>query len=195
MDTLLDPEFVHDLLSFLTEEVLIPWIDTINSVNKSGNAIVGGADALASPPFQREPQLREFVLPYVLRIREHCEDEGVVQNYWGESIVADPEEMLEFKVECSPKGLVVQDPDLAKIGPALCKAFAAEHDITLTLGVGADVMTTMTPDQIGERVKHYVEIGKPGGRFLLYLCSVDATTPPDNLKAAVAAVREHGSYA
>ncbi len=195
MDTLLDPEFVHDLLSFLTEEVLIPWIDTINSVNKSGNAIVGGADALASPPFQRVPQLREFVLPYLLRIREHCEDEGVVQNYWGEGIVADPEEMLEFKVECSPKVLVVQDPDLAKIGPALCKAFAEEHDITLTLGIGADVMTTMTPDQIGERVKHYVEIGKPGGRFLLYLCSVDATTPPDNLKAAVAAVREHGSYA
>jgi len=195
MDTLLDPEFVHDLLSFLTEEVLIPWIDTINSVNNSGNALVGGADALASPPFQRVPQLREFVLPYVLRIREHCEDEGVVQNYWGESIVADPEEMLEFKVECSPKVLVVQDPDLAKIGPALCKAFAEEHDITLTMGIGADIMTMMTPDQIGKRVKHYVEIGKPGGRFLLYLCSVDATTPPDNLKAAVAAVREHGSYA
>jgi uroporphyrinogen-III decarboxylase len=55
-------------------------------------------------------------------------------------------------------------------------------------------MTTMSPTEIAERVKHYVEVGKPGGRFLVYLCSVDATTPPENLTAAVAAVREHGSY-
>ena len=88
-----------------------------------------------------------------MRIRDHCADEGVVQNYWGEGIVQEPEELLEFKVEASPKVLVVQDPDLAKIGPELCKTFAHEHDITLTLGIGADVMTMMTPDEIGERVQ------------------------------------------
>ena len=80
------------------------------------------------------------------------------------------------------------------MGPGLCKEFALEHDIALTLGIGADVMTTTSPAEIAERVKHYVEAGKPGGRFPIYLCSVDATTPPENLTAAVAAVREHGSY-
>ena len=194
MDVLLDPSFVHDLLSFLTEAVVIPWIDTLNSVNETGMALVGGADALASPPFLRVSHLREFVLPYLLKIRECCGDEGVVQNYWGESIVADPRDLLDFKLESSPKVLIVQDPDLAEVGPEICKEFALEHDTTLTLGIGADVMTTMSPAQIAERVNHYVEIGKPGGRFLVYLCSVDALTPPENLEAAVAAVREHGSY-
>jgi len=194
MDVLLDPTFVHDLLTFVTEAVLIPWIDTINSVNETGAALVGGADALASPPFLRVAHLREFVLPYLRRIREHCADEGVVQNYWGEGIVAEPRDLLEFKREASPKVLIVQDPDLAKVGPEISKEFAMEHDIALTLGIGADVITTMSPTEIAERVKHYVEVGKPGGRFLVYLCSVDATTPPENLTAAVAAVREHGSY-
>ena len=195
MDVLRDPVFVHDLLSFLTEGVLIPWIDTLNSVNETGAALVGGADALASAPFLRVAQLREFVLPYLLKIRDHCADEGVVQNYWGESIVAEPRELLDFKRESSPKVLVVQDPDLATVGPEICKQYALEHDMTLTLGIGADVMTTMSAAEIAERVKRYVEVGKPGGKFLVYLCSVDATTPPENLEAAVAAVAEHGSYA
>ncbi len=195
MDVLLDPAFVHDLLSFLTEGVLIPWIETLNSVNETGRALVGGADALASPPFLRVAQLREFVLPYLQKIGEHFADEGVVQNYWGESIVAEPGELLDFKREASPKILIVQDPDLAKVGPELCKEYAVEHDVALTLGIGADVMTMMSPTEIADRVKRYVEVGKPGGKFLLYLCSVDATTPAENLEAAVAAVREHGSYA
>jgi uroporphyrinogen decarboxylase len=192
-DVLSDPVFVHDLLAFLTEGVLIPWIETLNSVNKTGVALVGGADALASPPFLGVRHLREFALPYLMMIRERFADEGVVQNYWGEGIVAEPRELLEFKRESSPKVLVVQDPDLAKVGPDFFKDFAVEHDMTLTLGVGADVMTTMTPAEIAERVKHYVEVGKRGGKFLLYLCSVDAATPPENLEAAVASVREHGS--
>ena len=50
VDLIEDAGFAHELLSFVTEEVLIPWIKLMKSVNKWNEPIVGGADALASPP-------------------------------------------------------------------------------------------------------------------------------------------------
>mgnify|MGYP001822101680 FL=1 len=39
-----------------------------------------------------------------------------------------------------------------------------------------------------------MEIGGKGGFFALYLCNLGATTPPENVRAAVQAVRDYGSY-
>lgn len=31
--------------------------------------------------------MREYVLPYILKLRDHCGSEAVVKNWWGESYV------------------------------------------------------------------------------------------------------------
>lgn len=194
MDTLTDPNFAHELLSFLTEEVLIPWIKVLQEINKKGDPIMGGADALASPPLLSLPALKEFALPYVLKIREACGGEGVVQNYWGESVVNPPEDLLALKKEASPKLIIGQDPDVERLGAALFKRFAVEQDLTLTLGIGSDFLMLRTPEEIKARVRDYIEVGGKGGRFLLYLCSAAGNTPPENVKAAVEAVEAFGYY-
>lgn len=194
MDTLTDPAFAHDLLAFLTEEVLIPWIKCLQSLSKKSEPIISGADALGSPPLLSVPAMREFVLPYILRIRAACGGAGSVQNYWGESVVKPPEDLLAIKKEASPKMLLGQDPDVEKLGPELFKAFADENGMTLTLGLGAEFLAMHTPEQIKERVKYYIDVGGKGGRFLLYLCNVAGNTPPENVKAAVEAVEEFGYY-
>jgi uroporphyrinogen-III decarboxylase len=55
-------------------------------------------------------------------------------------------------------------------------------------------MALATPMEIRQRVKEYVEIGGRGGSFALYLCNLGANTPPENVRAALAAVREFGTY-
>lgn len=193
MDTIRDPAFAHDLLSFVTEEVLKPWLKVLKEVNRLDKPLIGGADALASPPNLSVAGLKEFALNYLLKLRESFEQEAIVQNWWGESHVA-PEELLKLKLIVSPRIIIGQDPDVERLGPEIYKRFAQKHDIPLVLGIGAGFLMTATPQEIRQRVRRYVEAGKKGGKFLLYLCNVGADTPLENLDAAVKAVREYGGY-
>ena len=43
-------------------------------------------------------------------------------------------------------------------------------------------------------MRHYIEAGGKNGRFALLLCNLGATTPPENVIAAVEAVRRYGTY-
>jgi len=94
---------------------------------------------------------------------------------------------------CAPKFSCVNKPN----GPgcaSVSHVYAEMHDVPLVLGVGASFMALSTPQEVRERVRHYVEIGGKGGRFALYLCNLGATTPPENVRAAVEAARTYGRY-
>ncbi len=45
-----------------------------------------------------------------------------------------------------------------------------------------------TPKEVADRVRHYIEVGGKNGRFALLLCNLGATTPPENVKAALKAL-------
>ena len=64
----------------------------------------------------------------------------------------------------------------------------------LVLGIGASFMDLSTPQQVADRVKHYVEVGGKNGRFALYFCNLSAQTPPANVRAAIEAIHSHGTY-
>jgi len=51
-----------------------------------------------------------------------------------------------------------------------------------------------SPGEIRERVRHYIEVGGKDGRFALLLCNIGATTPPENVHAAIDAVHQYGDY-
>jgi uroporphyrinogen decarboxylase len=181
IDTIQDTTFAHDLLSFVTEEVLKPWI-------------FGGADALASPPNMSIKGIKEFALNYILKLRKQFEDEAAVQNWVGESYIREARELLEIKLIASPKIIIGQDPDVEKIGPEIYKEFAKKHDVPLVLGIGNTFLMFSTPNEIKQRIKRYVEVGKEWGKFLLYLCNVGANNSPENLEAVINAVQEYGQY-
>ena len=102
--------------------------------------------------------------------------------------------MFDFKHEACPGFLEGQDPDVEELGPALYKEYENKKDIPLILGVGAAFLALSTPEEVFERVRHYIEVGGKGGRFALLLCNLGATTPPENVKAAMDAVHEYGRY-
>jgi hypothetical protein len=138
--------------------------------------------------------LRDWIVPYVLRLRQICGPEIYVPNWVGESHLKNPEEMFELKLQACPNFLECQDPDVAELGPAVYKNYAGEKGVPLILGVGAGFLALRAPDEISARVKHYIEVGGKNGRFCLYLCNVGATTPAENIKAAIAAAHRYGTY-
>ena len=64
----------------------------------------------------------------------------------------------------------------------------------LILGIGAVFLATAMPAEVTDRVRYYIDVGGQNGRFALYLCNLGATTPADNVRAAVAAVQQYGTY-
>lgn len=192
MDILRDRDFAHDLLSFVTEKVLSPWIEVMKEVSRLDKPIFGGADALASPPNLALEGLKEFALSYILKLREHYGNLVTVQNWWGESYV-DPQALLRLKLKVSPRIILGQDPDVEKLGPELYKEFAKKHSVALSLGIGPGFIMKASKQEVEQRIKQYIKKGRGVDKLFLYLCNVGTDTPSRNLEAAVQAVQQYGT--
>lgn len=192
-DIYTDPGYVHDLMTFLTDEFLTPWILQLQQVSPESGTI-RGADALASFPLINVSIFTEFVLPYVLRLKKNCGQSVAVLNWWGESHIPDPEVLLEQKRVVSQDVIQGQDPDVLKLGPSLYKQFAAEKNLALIIGIGDTFLRGAGPERIKDRIIECFEVCKPGGRFMLYFCDLTTTTPPDNIRHAIEIIKQYGTY-
>ncbi len=115
-------------------------------------------------------------------------------NWVGEKFLKNPEEMLDLKHQACPGCSEGQDPDVEELGPALYKEYAEKKNVPLVLGIGAAFMDLSSPEEVVERVRQYIEVGAKGGRFALLFCNLGATSPPENVRAAIDAVHRYGSY-
>jgi hypothetical protein len=180
------PEFARSLLQRLTEEVIAPWILFQQACLPSA-AGISGSDAIASLPIINLPIIREWVIPWIERLRILVSPSVSVSNWVGERFLKQPLEMLDLKRKIGPGSLRGQDPDVEALGPQVYRQYAQEHGIPLILGVGAAFLNKATPDQVAERVEHYIRDGRPSTGFALYLCNIGATTPSENVIAAIQA--------
>jgi uroporphyrinogen-III decarboxylase len=188
-----NPSFAGELFDRLTEEVLAPWILYQQEQFPQATS-VAGSDATSSLPIVNLDILRDWSAPYILRLREWCGAGVHVPNWVGERFCRHPADLLDLKLTVTSTFIEGQDPDAAQLGPELYTDFAQKHNVPLILGIGAGFLALSTPPQIEARIKQYLNVGKQWGRFALYLCNVSADTPPENLIAAVEAVKTHGHY-
>jgi uroporphyrinogen-III decarboxylase len=191
MDIYSDPGFVRTLFDRITEELLAPWILRLKKEFPLSKSVCG-SDATGSLPLVDLEILKEWIIPYVIRLRELCGPNVYVPNWVGESYLKNPEELLDLKRQVCPEFVEGQDPDVEKLGPGFYKKYAAKHNLPLILGIGAVFLVTATPAEVAGRVKYYIEAGGKNGRLILYLCNLGATTPPENVTAAVEAVHQYG---
>lgn len=192
-DLYADQDFAHSLLTFLTEEVIAPWINFQKEESPESTLAVG-ADALCSLPMVNLEIIQSFSIPYILRLRELCNVDISVINWWGESYSNNINEFLELKLKVASGLIRAQDPDVAKVGPGKIKAFAVKHNLILELGLGDVILRQGPKEKIQKRIKNYIDQASEGGKFILYLSSLNADTLPDHVKTAVAAIKEYGIY-
>jgi len=105
-----NPGFIRDLFDAIVEEVLIPWIMYQKKYFPNASSI-SGSDATASLPILNMRILEEWVVPYILRLRDACGQEVNVPNWVGEKYLKKPEELLMLKLQASPDYIEGQDPD------------------------------------------------------------------------------------
>ena len=188
-----DPDFTRILFDRITEELLAPWILRLKKEFPHANSICGD-DAVSSLPIVNLDIIRKWIIPYIMRLRELCGPEVYVPNWVGESCLKNPELMLDCKIQVCPGFVEGQDPDVENLGPEFYKEYAKKHNLPLILGVGAGFLATSTPEGVADRVRQYIEIGGEKGLFALYLCNLGATTPAENVSAAIETVRTYGVY-
>ncbi len=193
MDIYSNPDFARSLFDRIIEKVLGPWVLHLKKEFPNVKNIAGD-DASASLPIVNPHIIREWIVPAVLRLREICGPQIYVPNWVGERYLKNPVEMLDAKNIVCPDFVEGQDPDVEVIGPELYKEYAKKKNVPLILGIGAAFMALSSPKEVAERVRKYIEIGGQGGRFALLLCNLGATTPPENVTAAIDAVHRYGSY-
>ncbi|MFQ5622360.1 MAG: cobalamin-dependent protein [Paracoccaceae bacterium] len=182
-----NPTFVHKVMTYLTDEVLAPYINEFLH-RFPYVAVVPGSDAVASPPFISLGMLEEFALHYIERLRSLTGNRPVVDNWWGDSHVEDQHRFWELKLRANPLYLKVQDPDLYRVGAQKAKDYAVARDLPAVLGVSNNLLTSGPAVEIEKRIHEYLEIMEPGGRNLLYLCNLSSRTPVENVRASVAAI-------
>jgi len=187
LDMQMNPGFARGIFDAIVEEVLAPWI-YYQKKNFPDAISIAGADAMSSLPILNFNMFEEWVVPYILRLRDICGPEVYVLNWVGERFLKKPEEMLALKLRVSPGFLEGQDPDVSALGPTIYKKYAETHAVPLVLGVGASFLAQAAPEEVCERVQNYIKVGGKNGRFALYLCNLGATTPAENIRAAIEAV-------
>ncbi len=184
-----NPAFLKEVLSFVTEEVIAPYVKTLLAAFPETPS-VAAADALSSLPFLSEDMQAEYSIPYIERLRELVGDRVAVNNWWGDAHARDLDTYLESKLRISPRLLKCQDPDLDKVGPEAVRKFAVARDVTLVLGVDNNLLHKGPVAEIESRIERYLQAGD-GARFVLYFCNLGAQTPVEHVHAAVAAVRRY----
>ncbi len=179
-----EPDEAHALMTFLTDEVIVPWIicqrDACGRVETAS-----GADAYASPPILTVPMVREFCAAYFSRL------EGTVGNIrlaglWGERCLDDPRELLDIKRAGCGGALQALDPDVTALGPALFKRYADQRDMAIVMGMDAALIEQGPVSDIRSRAQLFIDQAGRDGRFVLFLNDVPYDTPPQHVHAAVA---------
>ena len=173
--------------------MIAPWINAQKEALPEASGAVG-ADALCSPPMTSPAIIREFSIPYILRLRELCAVPVSVVNWWGESALPAAADLLDLKRRVASGLIRAQDPDVERLGVGVFKEYAARHGLALELGIGEQLIDHGPVSAIRSRIRDCIERAAGGGRLILYLTSLSAGTPPDHVRAAIEAVQEFGVY-
>lgn len=191
MAILTEPARVHRLMSFLTHEIVAPWI-ACQREHCGYNATATGSDALASPPMVSTQIVREFCLKYVQKLDQLVG--GVrLAGLWGESVLPEPADLLDIKRAGSQGAIQVLDPDVTALGPTFFRKYADDAGIAIVMGLAANLIGTGSVVEIASRTRRFIEEGGKTGRFVLFINDIPYDTPSENVRAVMSAAHEYHS--
>ncbi|MFQ5564998.1 MAG: cobalamin-dependent protein [Paracoccaceae bacterium] len=183
-----NPGFVHRLMAFLVDEVIAPYMNAL--IREFPETVtVDGSDAVASLPFITQDMLEEFSLGPLVRLQGQVARPVYCDNWWGDSFTDDLHRFWEQKLTVTPAYLKVQDPDLFKVGVQPVIDYATARGLPVVLGVDNNVLQNGPRQEIELRIHEYMEAIEAIGKGVVYLCSLSAATPAENVSFALDCVR------
>ncbi len=184
-----NPAFVHRVLDFIVDEVLVPYCDHAQALFPDLPGY-DGSDATASLPFITQEMQDEFALRPIRRLQSRVALPCHVDNWWGDSYTKDKARFWDNKLLATPGYFKIQDPDLWKVGLEEPLAFARARDKAVVLGIDNNLFQNGPTEEIARRIHEYMAaIEAHDGRGAAYFCSLSAVTPREHVEAAVAAAK------
>ena len=199
------PQFVHELFTFIVDEVLIPYV----KIQKEYCGIIAalGADAWASIPNLSVQDMKEWVVPYNQRLMTKSRelDMKVTCN----SGDYNEERLEKFNVEILHGSFDVQVA--SKGEPSLLLGMGRWHEyplepvreytaryreqgmkVHITAGVNALLLRYGPVGKIINTVKRFIDTFARDHELNILLANIPADTPPEHVHAAVAAAHTYG---
>jgi uroporphyrinogen-III decarboxylase len=199
------PEFAHELLTFIVDDVLVPYIKVQNDYTDILMAFA--PDAWASVPNLSVKDLKEWVVPYTERLREKCKKLGVMimcssGTYCEEQLDKFDAEVLhgcfDVGIACTGSPMIFllygpwQDYPLEPVRDYTAKLREENINVTITAGVNARLLRDGPVEKIVDTIKHFIDILGRDHNLSFFLDNIPADAPTDHIHAAVAAIHTYG---
>jgi len=199
------PDFVHELFTFIVDEVLVPYLRTQRDYCRVNTS--HGADAWACVPNLSIDEMRTWLVPYNQRLEQKAAEFGMrVTSGTGDYC---EEDLSKFDVGILNGSWDIQL--LCRGGTALSLGMGKWHEyplgpvrdyteglrasgktISILAGINARLLRDGPVDRIVDTVKRFVDTLGRDHPLTFWLSNVPADTSADHVHAAVAAVHAYG---
>lgn len=196
-DTIVDPDFVHELLRRIVDDFHVPMFKALCEVIP-GMTEVALVDAYATIPMVDVRIVNTFIKPYLQRLMDKLDfgDTPLLDTAFFGSSKLQEEDRAEFEdfVMWANGRFFCGDPDAAALSPEYARRRADEVLLPLQIGMDATVAQFGTVEEVVENVRHYVLAGKNGITPLIFFFNnIGANAPMENVQAAIHAVEIYGA--
>jgi MtaA/CmuA family methyltransferase len=155
---------------------------------KAGAHLTSLGDSLAGPDVTSPRMFERFARPYEDRLVKELNADGIFVVI---HICGDTSKILEMLAAYGPCGF---DLDY-KTDAAKAKQTAGQSHVLCGNIDPSSIIAQGTVEQVREATHKLILTWKPGGRFILNSgCAIPPTTPPENIRALIAAAKEYGTY-
>ena len=204
-----NPEFIHKLLTWSIDEVLIPYVKLLKQ--ETGFKDFFGADAWAAVPNTNKEILEEFVFPYNHYLRDQAKKLGVSMAVAasGDYCEEDPDRFdpklmkycwRKMGEEFFGRPFLFMGMGRLEEWPRdLMKEFIAENTTRswtppVMASCSASYMRDATPYELAEYVKAMMSDLGRNGRLTWFAVQIPADTPQINVHSFIKAIKLYGKY-
>lgn len=209
-----DPKTVHQLFTWITDEVLPRYLGLIR--RETGARLAIGADAWAAFPNLTPEMVEEWVVPYNARLRQRMFREGLAvllilaADYCEERIEKFDRGTMEACWLAHARSMAgagrktgipimamgrTQDWPLEWLQDYALRTSTPRYGKKAILAsINARFVREGPVEAIVDYVKRVIDVLGREGKLLVFFAQIPAATPPEHVHAAVAALRTYGTY-
>jgi uroporphyrinogen-III decarboxylase len=204
-----NPDFIHRLLKWSIDEVLIPYLQLLKQ--ETGYDVYMGADAWSAIPNTNKKIAEEFVFPYNAYLREQANKIGIKANVAAsvDYCVEDPKrfdpELMKWAwyhmgVELMGKTFLMMGMGRPELWPIdVMQEFVEENKSRfwtppVMASCSARFIRDSTPHEIVDYLKRIIDGLARDGHMMFFFVQIPADTPPVNVHTAVQAIKTFGKY-
>ena len=190
-----DKRFVKDLFDFLTDEVIIPWIQLQRQDMEEPSALAGGVEAIATFPNISTRTMDEWIIPYYEHTKQKIDNITFTTCCGGISYFKNPENFFLYQLATCPGIIKGYQWDIESNGFKVFNDYAKKNKLNLRLAISAQTLLSINKNEIVNLVKRYLTEGGVGlANYSIFISDIDPNTNPEIVCYVAAAVKQLGIF-